>query len=202
MLYSYPPRRVAASCGAYFLPLLRAGPAGAAGGHAEQRRWRAERRQARPGGGGDGAPHGPSALSPRRSAPASRGLCSHASSQRALGARSSSPREQALRERFPEMFSDSQRCKAPHLNIDSLKDKLFQARAGAEGKFGSGGNTHVAAAVHASGGAFWLTARRAAPPRRLTCFSRTTSARARSSSTGAGGGLFVRSSNSLAGRRR
>lgn len=24
------------------------------------------------------------------------------------------------------MFSESQRCKPPHLNVDTLKDKLFQ----------------------------------------------------------------------------
>ena len=31
----------------------------------------------------------------------------------------------SLRETFPEMFSDSQRCRAPHLNEDNLRDALF-----------------------------------------------------------------------------
>ena len=30
-----------------------------------------------------------------------------------------------LSERFPEMFSSSQRCRAPHMNIDNLRDALF-----------------------------------------------------------------------------
>jgi hypothetical protein len=30
-----------------------------------------------------------------------------------------------LQERFPDMFSASQRCRAPHLNIDNLRDALF-----------------------------------------------------------------------------
>ncbi|KAK3284212.1 hypothetical protein CYMTET_8127, partial [Cymbomonas tetramitiformis] len=33
----------------------------------------------------------------------------------------------ALRDRFPEMFKASSRCKPPHLNIDNLKDHLFRA---------------------------------------------------------------------------
>ena len=32
---------------------------------------------------------------------------------------------QRLLERFPDMFSTSQRCRAPHLNIDNLRDALF-----------------------------------------------------------------------------
>ena len=32
-----------------------------------------------------------------------------------------------LQDSFPEMFSDSQRCRAPHLNIDNLRDALFQS---------------------------------------------------------------------------
>jgi hypothetical protein len=34
----------------------------------------------------------------------------------------------ALHERYPEMFSASQRCRAPHLNLDNLRDALFQAQ--------------------------------------------------------------------------
>ena len=30
-----------------------------------------------------------------------------------------------LMERFPDMFSPSQRCRTPHLNIDNLRDALF-----------------------------------------------------------------------------
>lgn len=30
-----------------------------------------------------------------------------------------------LQERFPDMFSPSQRCRSPHLNIDNLRDALF-----------------------------------------------------------------------------
>lgn len=35
----------------------------------------------------------------------------------------------SLRERFPAMFSNSERCRLPHLNVDTLKDKLFQVRS-------------------------------------------------------------------------
>ena len=34
-----------------------------------------------------------------------------------------------LQERFPDMFSASQRCRAPHLNIDNLRDALFASTA-------------------------------------------------------------------------
>jgi len=30
-----------------------------------------------------------------------------------------------LHDGFPQMFSDSQRCRSPHLNIDNLRDALF-----------------------------------------------------------------------------
>lgn len=30
-----------------------------------------------------------------------------------------------LKERFPDMFKPSQQCRAPHLNIDNLRDALF-----------------------------------------------------------------------------
>lgn len=30
-----------------------------------------------------------------------------------------------LHDKFPDMFSSSQRCRAPHLNIDNLRDALF-----------------------------------------------------------------------------
>jgi hypothetical protein len=30
-----------------------------------------------------------------------------------------------VQERFPDMFSPSQRCRAPHLNIDNFRDALF-----------------------------------------------------------------------------
>jgi hypothetical protein len=30
-----------------------------------------------------------------------------------------------LMAKYPEMFSDSQRCRTPHLNIDNLRDALF-----------------------------------------------------------------------------
>ena len=32
-----------------------------------------------------------------------------------------------LRERYPEMFSPSARCRAPHLNLDALKEELWPA---------------------------------------------------------------------------
>ena len=33
-----------------------------------------------------------------------------------------------LREKYPAMFSESQRCRAPHLNIDNLRDALFASK--------------------------------------------------------------------------
>lgn len=33
-----------------------------------------------------------------------------------------------LREKFPEMFSESQRCRSPHLNIDNLRDAIFASK--------------------------------------------------------------------------
>lgn len=33
-----------------------------------------------------------------------------------------------LREKYPEMFSESQRCRSPHLNVDNLRDALFASR--------------------------------------------------------------------------
>lgn len=33
-----------------------------------------------------------------------------------------------LLERYPEMFKASQRCRAPHLNIDNLRDALFASK--------------------------------------------------------------------------
>ena len=33
-----------------------------------------------------------------------------------------------LREKFPEMFSESQRCRSPHLNVDNLRDALFASK--------------------------------------------------------------------------
>lgn len=35
---------------------------------------------------------------------------------------------QLLREQFPDMFKASQQCRAPHLNIDNLRDHLFAAK--------------------------------------------------------------------------
>lgn len=32
---------------------------------------------------------------------------------------------QRLQERYPEMFSNSSRCRAPHLHLDNLRDALF-----------------------------------------------------------------------------
>lgn len=32
-----------------------------------------------------------------------------------------------LKDRFPEMFKASQRCRAPHMNVDNLRDSLFAA---------------------------------------------------------------------------
>lgn len=34
-----------------------------------------------------------------------------------------------LLEKYPDMFSPSQRCRAPHLNIDNLRDALFASNA-------------------------------------------------------------------------
>ena len=34
-----------------------------------------------------------------------------------------------LHDRFPDMFSESQRCRPPHLNIDNLRDALFASNA-------------------------------------------------------------------------
>jgi Uri superfamily endonuclease len=33
-----------------------------------------------------------------------------------------------LQQKFPEMFSASQKCRAPHLNVDNLRDALFASR--------------------------------------------------------------------------
>lgn len=33
-----------------------------------------------------------------------------------------------LRDKYPDMFSDSQRCRTPHLNIDNLRDALFASK--------------------------------------------------------------------------
>jgi hypothetical protein len=34
---------------------------------------------------------------------------------------------ESLREQYPDMFRPSQQCRAPHLNIDNLRDALFAA---------------------------------------------------------------------------
>ena len=34
----------------------------------------------------------------------------------------------ALEARWPDMFKPSRNCRAPHLNVDALRDELFQAR--------------------------------------------------------------------------
>jgi hypothetical protein len=33
-----------------------------------------------------------------------------------------------LRDKYPDMFSESQRCRSPHLNIDNLRDALFASK--------------------------------------------------------------------------
>ena len=33
-----------------------------------------------------------------------------------------------LRNNFPDMFSESQRCRVPHLNVDNLRDALFASK--------------------------------------------------------------------------
>lgn len=40
---------------------------------------------------------------------------------------------------FPEMFSPSQKCRAPHLNLDNLRDALFASEVIKREKIGSGG---------------------------------------------------------------
>ena len=40
---------------------------------------------------------------------------------------------------FPDMFSSSQRCRAPHLNLDNLRDQLFASEVINREKMGSGG---------------------------------------------------------------
>ena len=40
---------------------------------------------------------------------------------------------------FPEMFSPSQKCRAPHLNLDNLRDALFASEVITREKVGSGG---------------------------------------------------------------
>ncbi|KAL7427775.1 hypothetical protein ACHAXM_000993 [Skeletonema potamos] len=40
---------------------------------------------------------------------------------------------------FPEMFSPSQKCRAPHLNLDNLRDALFASELIKREKIGSGG---------------------------------------------------------------
>lgn len=40
---------------------------------------------------------------------------------------------------FPEMFSPSQKCRAPHLNLDNLRDALFASEVIKREKVGSGG---------------------------------------------------------------
>jgi len=33
-----------------------------------------------------------------------------------------------LRDKYPDMFSESQRCRAPHLNVDNIRDALFASK--------------------------------------------------------------------------
>ena len=33
-----------------------------------------------------------------------------------------------LKEKYPQMFSESQRCRIPHLNVDNLRDALFASK--------------------------------------------------------------------------
>ena len=33
-----------------------------------------------------------------------------------------------MRDKYPAMFSESQRCRSPHLNIDNLRDALFASK--------------------------------------------------------------------------
>lgn len=40
---------------------------------------------------------------------------------------------------YPDMFSTSARCRAPHLNLDNLRDSLFASNVIQREKFGSGG---------------------------------------------------------------
>jgi hypothetical protein len=40
---------------------------------------------------------------------------------------------------YPEMFSPSQKCRAPHLNLDNLRDALFASEVIKREKIGSGG---------------------------------------------------------------
>eukprot|EP00531_Pseudo-nitzschia_arenysensis_P010334 CAMPEP_0116128526 /NCGR_PEP_ID=MMETSP0329-20121206/7406_1 /TAXON_ID=697910 /ORGANISM="Pseudo-nitzschia arenysensis, Strain B593" /LENGTH=416 /DNA_ID=CAMNT_0003622669 /DNA_START=5 /DNA_END=1255 /DNA_ORIENTATION=- len=35
---------------------------------------------------------------------------------------------ESLRQKYPDMFSESQRCRSPHLNIDNLRDALFASK--------------------------------------------------------------------------
>ena len=42
-----------------------------------------------------------------------------------------------LKEAFPDMFRASQRCRLPHVNIDNLRDMVFQARIVKQNKFTS-----------------------------------------------------------------
>tara|TARA_Y200000002_G_scaffold299163_1_gene254021 strand:- start:244 stop:666 length:423 start_codon:yes stop_codon:yes gene_type:complete len=42
-----------------------------------------------------------------------------------------------LKETFPDMFRASQRCRIPHVNIDNLRDMVFQARVVKRNKFTS-----------------------------------------------------------------
>ena len=35
---------------------------------------------------------------------------------------------ESLRHKYPDMFSESQRCRSPHLNVDNLRDALFASK--------------------------------------------------------------------------
>ncbi len=35
---------------------------------------------------------------------------------------------ESLRQKYPDMFSESQRCRSPHLNVDNLRDALFASK--------------------------------------------------------------------------
>eukprot|EP00291_Cryptomonas_curvata_P025995 CAMPEP_0172163526 /NCGR_PEP_ID=MMETSP1050-20130122/7320_1 /TAXON_ID=233186 /ORGANISM="Cryptomonas curvata, Strain CCAP979/52" /LENGTH=387 /DNA_ID=CAMNT_0012833725 /DNA_START=304 /DNA_END=1464 /DNA_ORIENTATION=+ len=46
---------------------------------------------------------------------------------------------EGLRRKYSEMFKPSSQCRTPHMNIDNLRDELFQAEVVARGGFGSAG---------------------------------------------------------------
>ena len=51
---------------------------------------------------------------------------------------------EALKKRYPEMFKPSQNCRAPHVNVDVLRNEMLKAEVRSEGCM------HMRRRLHAS----------------------------------------------------